>query len=101
EAATDAQLRAEILSYSRSRGLFVGLSVEGAAMMLDAPATDAFYRTPPQPVVDPRTGAVVGTIAPEEKLLARLASLTGSAVAPAVPGPPPAQIPPPPAPPHP
>jgi lipid-binding SYLF domain-containing protein len=29
EAATDASLRAEILSYSRSRGLFAGMSLEG------------------------------------------------------------------------
>jgi lipid-binding SYLF domain-containing protein len=30
EAATDAQMRAEILSYSRSRGIFAGISLEGA-----------------------------------------------------------------------
>jgi lipid-binding SYLF domain-containing protein len=101
EAATDAQLRAEILSYSRSRGLFVGLSVEGAAMMLDASATDAYYRTPPAPVVDPRTGAVLAVIPPENNLLARLSSLTGSPIAPAVPGPPLVPLPAPQPPPHP
>ncbi len=101
EAATDAQLRAEILSYSRSRGLFVGLSVEGAAMMLDASATDSYYRTPPPPVVDPRTGALVAVIPPENSLLARLASLTGSPVAPVVPGPPLVPMPAPQPPPHP
>jgi lipid-binding SYLF domain-containing protein len=102
EAATDAQLRAEILSYSRSRGLFVGLSVEGAAMMLDASATDAYYRTPPPPpVIDPRTGTMVAAIPPEDRLLARLASLTGSPVPPVVPGPPLVPMPAPQPPPHP
>src|SRR5262249_26310007 len=67
EAATDAQMRAEILSYSRSRGLFVGLSVEGAALLVDSAATDSYYRTPPAPVVDSRTGAVTPILPPEEK----------------------------------
>jgi lipid-binding SYLF domain-containing protein len=43
EAATDVQLRAEIYSYSRSRGLFVGVSLEGAALLVDAGANAAFY----------------------------------------------------------
>jgi len=46
EASTDILLRAEILSYSRSRGLFVGLSLEGAAIMTDYGATAAFYNIP-------------------------------------------------------
>ncbi len=35
EGATDAQLHAEILSYSRTRGLFAGVSLEGAVMKQD------------------------------------------------------------------
>jgi len=46
EAATDVLLRAEILSYSRSRGLFAGVSLEGAAIQVDYGATSAFYNTP-------------------------------------------------------
>jgi lipid-binding SYLF domain-containing protein len=34
--ATDAQLHAEILSYSRSQGLFAGLSLEGSVLKQDA-----------------------------------------------------------------
>jgi lipid-binding SYLF domain-containing protein len=34
-AATDAQLHAEILTYSRSRGAFAGLSLEGATLRPD------------------------------------------------------------------
>ena len=46
EAGTDVQLRAEILSYSRSRGLFAGLSVEGAGMQVDYGANADFYNIP-------------------------------------------------------
>ncbi len=46
EAGTDVQLRAEILSYSRSRGLFLGLSLEGASMQVDYDANAAFYNVP-------------------------------------------------------
>ncbi len=42
EAATDGQFRAEIYSYSRSRGLFAGVSLEGAGLMADHDANDAF-----------------------------------------------------------
>src|SRR5262249_32818483 len=43
EAATDGQLKAEIYSYSRSRGLFAGVSVEGAALLVDRDANQTFY----------------------------------------------------------
>lgn len=43
EAATDLQMRAEILSYSRSRGVFAGISLEGAGLHQDMKATRAVY----------------------------------------------------------
>ncbi len=43
EAATDMQLKAEIYSYSRNRGLFAGVSLEGAALQIDNDANAAFY----------------------------------------------------------
>jgi lipid-binding SYLF domain-containing protein len=42
-AATDGQLKAEIYSYSRSRGLFAGVSLEGAGLLADVEANEAFY----------------------------------------------------------
>ncbi len=42
-AATDAQLKAEIYSYSRSRGLFAGASFEGAGLFIDGNANGWFY----------------------------------------------------------
>jgi SH3 domain-containing YSC84-like protein 1 len=43
EAATDASMRAEILSYSRSRGLFAGISLEGTSLRPDNDATAEVY----------------------------------------------------------
>jgi lipid-binding SYLF domain-containing protein len=43
EAATDALLRAEILSYSRSRGLFAGVSLEGSTLRQDGSANKKIY----------------------------------------------------------
>lgn len=46
EAGTDARLQAEIYSYSRSRGLFAGLALEGAAILNNARANDEFCQRP-------------------------------------------------------
>ncbi len=42
-ANTDATLRAEILSYSRSRGLFAGISLEGSTLRPDNNANESIY----------------------------------------------------------
>src|SRR5579864_3442593 len=42
-ADTDAYLRAEILSYSRSRGLFAGISLEGSSLRPDNDASADVY----------------------------------------------------------
>jgi lipid-binding SYLF domain-containing protein len=43
QAATDIQMRAEILSYSRSRGLFAGATIEGSTIRPDLDANARFY----------------------------------------------------------
>src|SRR2546430_8487912 len=42
-ANTDATMRAEILSYSRSRGLFAGISLEGSTLRPDNNANESVY----------------------------------------------------------
>src|ERR1035438_1747880 len=42
-ADTDAWMRAEILSYSRSRGVFAGVSVEGSTLRPDDDANEQVY----------------------------------------------------------
>ncbi len=43
QAATDLTLRAQVLTYSRSRGLFAGLSLNGSVINQDGADTRAFY----------------------------------------------------------
>lgn len=43
QASTDASLRAEMLSWSRSRGLFAGIALQGATMREDADVDKAIY----------------------------------------------------------
>ena len=43
EASTDIQLRAQILSYSRARGLFAGATLKGSAITSDGNANRDFY----------------------------------------------------------
>ena len=99
EAATDAQLSAEIYSYSRSRGLFLGASLEGAALLVDHRANDAFY--------DPREAPALAADQAAEvcRLKDKLMQLAGPPPAPAgapilltpeppvAPPPPPAPVP--------
>jgi SH3 domain-containing YSC84-like protein 1 len=42
-AATDAQLSAEMLSYSHARGLFAGIDLSGGVLRLDNHANEEFY----------------------------------------------------------
>ena len=42
-ASTDVTLRAEVLSYSRARGLFAGLSLEGSTVRPDNDANEKIY----------------------------------------------------------
>ncbi|HTA64983.1 MAG TPA: lipid-binding SYLF domain-containing protein [Xanthomonadaceae bacterium] len=68
EASTDEKLKAEIYSYSRSRGLFAGVALDGAALQMDDRSNAAIYgrdatpraifegrvNPPPTPIVDLR-----------------------------------------------
>jgi lipid-binding SYLF domain-containing protein len=43
EGATDVVMSAEILSYSRSKGLFAGISLEGSTLRSDGSANEKLY----------------------------------------------------------
>ena len=43
EASTDIQMRAKILSYSRARGLFAGITLNGSTIKQDRDANERFY----------------------------------------------------------
>jgi lipid-binding SYLF domain-containing protein len=42
-AATDVTMRAEVLTYSRSRGLFAGISLEGSTLRADNDSNERIY----------------------------------------------------------
>jgi lipid-binding SYLF domain-containing protein len=74
-AETDVTMRAEILSYSRARGLFAGISLEGSTIRPDKDANELIYgRTIPAKEI-----ALSGTVAiPEaaEQLISTLNAKT-------------------------
>ena len=46
QASTDIQLRAEIYSYSKTRGLFAGAALDGAILQVDTGINTALYGVP-------------------------------------------------------
>jgi SH3 domain-containing YSC84-like protein 1 len=46
QAATDWKMNAELLSYSRNKGLFAGIDLDGTSITQNADDTEAFYGTP-------------------------------------------------------
>lgn len=46
QAGTDLEMKAEIYAYSKAKGLFIGISVKGAAIQIDADANERFYKDP-------------------------------------------------------
>jgi len=43
KAATDAQLKAEIYSYARARGLFAGVAIDGSVLAIEHASNAAYY----------------------------------------------------------
>ncbi len=62
--ATDATLKAEIYSYSRSRGLFAGVALDGSALQVDATANGNYYRPAAIGQVPPGAAAGPGYTVP-------------------------------------
>ncbi len=60
--ATDSGLGAQIYSYSRSRGLFAGVSFDGSVIRMNPMSNAAYYRsaTPGGPVVIPASAQQLG-----------------------------------------
>jgi lipid-binding SYLF domain-containing protein len=70
EAQTDAMMHAEILAYSRSRGIFAGISLEGATLRPDKDDNIALYgaNVTPQEILHGRVSPPPGA----EQLFAEL-----------------------------
>ena len=57
-AATDFSFKSEVYSYSRSRGVFAGLAIDGSVMSIDDDENETFYRKKNVSAGDIATGAV-------------------------------------------
>lgn len=86
QASTDEQFKAEIFAYSRARGLFAGVSIDGAVMSIDHRANQDAYgpNTTPRAIfegrVDPPSNPIVD-------FRDRLEEYTSSGAAPTARGP--------------
>lgn len=52
-AGADVTLRSAVYSYSRSRGLFLGVALDGTALLIDSKANKAYYGNNNQPSLTP------------------------------------------------
>jgi lipid-binding SYLF domain-containing protein len=77
-AATDTTFTAEVYTYSRSRGLFAGVSLDGSVLKIDHAATDAYYR--------PGGGAQAVPVEAQQ-LTAKIVAMTTAPTAATVPAP--------------
>jgi len=70
-AATDVELTAEIYTYSRSRGLFAGVALDGSALSIDHDANEAVYGagTTPRRIFADSVQTVPGTVVDFRDLL--------------------------------
>jgi lipid-binding SYLF domain-containing protein len=76
EMASDKFLKTDVLAYSRSRGLFAGLALDGAKLYADGKANEGFYKVPglrPEEVMTRRFAPVAAV----ETLKAELNRLSG------------------------
>jgi SH3 domain-containing YSC84-like protein 1 len=83
EGSTDWKLRAEVLTYSRARGLFAGISFNGAVIKQDEDATRELYGR----MVDFKTILTGSVASPQtaESFIAAVRKAVGTDTAPATP----------------
>jgi len=76
-AATDTSFKAEVYSYSRSRGVFAGIALDGTAITIDDDADAAFYGKPGVAANDIMTGGVSSSDEASRRFMAAVATSTG------------------------
>lgn len=73
--------KAEIYAYSRARGLFAGLALDGTVISISDSATGRFYGKPAAPASDIISGAVTSSSDSVRRFLAALSASTGESPA--------------------
>jgi len=77
KATTDAQMRAKILSYSRSRGIFAGISLTGAVIRALDGQNQAVYKSNAKQILDMPSSVASANIPPETKQFHEVVSKLG------------------------
>jgi lipid-binding SYLF domain-containing protein len=75
-AATDATFKAEVYSYSRSRGAFVGLALDGTVISIDDDSDADFYRRAGVTAGDIMSGSVRSDDESARRFLAAVSTST-------------------------
>ncbi len=77
-AATDASFKAEVYSYSRSRGVFAGLALDGTVISIDDDADENFYKKPDVAAADIFNGSVTTDDDAARRFMAAVTASTGT-----------------------
>jgi len=80
-AATDAGFKAEVYSYSRNKGVFAGLALDGSVITIDDGANAAFYKKPGVTAGEIMAGTVTTDDESARRFLSAVNSSTTSATA--------------------
>jgi lipid-binding SYLF domain-containing protein len=80
-ASTDATFRSEVYSYSRTRGVFAGIALDGAALRIDDDANEAYYGKKGVTATDIVDGKVANTDESGRRFLAVVNTSTGAKTA--------------------
>jgi lipid-binding SYLF domain-containing protein len=77
-AATDSNFKAEVYSYSRNRGVFAGVSLDGTVISIDDEANEQFYKVPDVSSSDIMNGSVTSSDQAAQRFMAAVTSSTGT-----------------------
>jgi lipid-binding SYLF domain-containing protein len=75
--ATDSNFNAEVYSYSRNRGLFAGIALDGSVLSIDRSANALFYQKPGVTASDIMNGDVTTTDSNAQRFMKAVMSSTG------------------------
>ena len=78
-AATDAGFKAEVYSYSRTKGVFAGLALDGSVITIDDSANAQFYKKPGVTAGDILAGSVTTDDDTARRFLTSVSTSTATA----------------------
>jgi lipid-binding SYLF domain-containing protein len=81
-ASTDTSFKAEVYSYSRTRGVFAGLALDGTALTIDDDANETFYGKPDILASDIISGKIKSTDDSARRFMTAVNSGTGTVASP-------------------